>query len=571
MNDSRRAVPETTSRFTMRMGILFAALVLVLSLVAVQVYRIVGQLVAESGWVSHTHRVKEQIVATVAELRNAEASLRSFVLNADPMRLGKYYASLPALDADIAALRAVVADNPTQVEAADRLAALLETRQEAMRHTVEVYQKGGLEALRQDPAYGQGQAQDGAVDAEQAHMLAAEDALLVERQAATLAAAERARFLTVGAIVLCFIILTSAFVIAVREQRRRVASELRVVESYGDLTRTLDESRRLGNTLRQLSELGEMLQGCRTLDEAAVGLEFALENLLPSTAGVVNLINASQNLVTPLSSWGEPIGGEPVFAPDDCWALRRGQPYPEEGSSAAFTCKHLGENRAHGLHSRLCVPLLAQGTMFGTLLVATDGDLSSKQREAATAAAEQISLAVANLRLQETLRTQSLRDPLTGLFNRRYLEASLERDLARAVRRSQPLAVLMIDIDHFKRFNDSHGHEAGDMTLSQFGELLASLSRSEDVACRYGGEEFTLVLQETDAGLALDRAEEIRRAAHHMAIEYRRQQLGPVTVSIGIASYPLHGDTPDQLIRRADRALYVAKGQGRDRVCVADS
>ena len=571
MNDSSRAAPETTSRFTLRMAILLAALVLVLSLVAIQVYRIVGQLVAESGWVSHTHSVKEEIVTTVAELRNAEAALRGYVVVGDPVRLAKYYLALPRLDADVAALRSIVADNPAQVAATDRLAALLHTRQEAMRRGLEVYGKGGLDALRQDPIYGQGQAQDEAIDAEEAHMLAAEDALLVERQAATLTAAERARYLTVGAIALCLAMLATAFAIVLREQRRRVASELRVAESYADLARTLDESRRLGSTLRQLSELGEMLQGCRTLDEAAVGLEFALENLLPSTSGVVSLINASQNLVTPLSSWGEPVSGEPVFAPDDCWALRRGQPYPDESSSAAFTCKHLGDNRAHALHSRLCVPLLAQGTMFGTILVATDGDIAAKQREAATAAAEQISLAVANLRLQETLRTQSLRDPLTGLFNRRYLEASLERDLARAVRGSQPLAVLMIDIDHFKRFNDSHGHEAGDLTLSQFGELLASLSRSEDVACRYGGEEFMLVLQEADAGLALDRAEAIRRAAHHMVIEYRRQQLGPVTCSIGIASYPLHGDTPDQLIRRADRALYVAKGQGRDRVCVADS
>jgi len=571
MNDSSRAAPGTSSRFTVRVAILFAALVLVLSLVAIQVYRIVGQLVAESGWVSHTHRVKEQVVATVAVLRNAEAALRGYIVDGDSARLGTFYAALPELDAQVDALRTIVADNPGQVEAADRLAALLKERASAMRHSAEIYQKGGLDALRRDPGYGKGQGQDETVNAEKAHMLAAEDALLVDRQAATLAAAERARFLTVGAIALCFLMLATAFAIVVLEQRRRVASESRVTESYADLARTLDESRRLGSTLRQLSELGEMLQGCRTLDEAAVGLEFALENLLPSTSGAVNLLNASQNLVTPLSGWGAPVGGEPVFAPDDCWALRRGQPYPEAGSFAAFTCRHLGENRAHALHSRLCVPLLAQGTMFGTILVAADGDLTSKQREAATAAAEQISLAVANLRLQETLRTQSLRDPLTGLFNRRYLEASLERDLARAVRRSQPLAVLMIDIDHFKRFNDSHGHEAGDMTLSQFGELLASLSRSEDVACRYGGEEFTLVLQEADAGLALDRAEEIRRAAHHMAIEYRRQQLGPVTCSIGIASYPLHGDTPDRLIRRADRALYAAKEQGRDRVCVADS
>jgi diguanylate cyclase (GGDEF)-like protein len=571
MNDSSRAIPATTSRFTLRVTLIFAALVLVLSLVALQVYRIVGRLVDEGAWVSHTHRVKEQIVATVAELRNAEAALRAYVVAGDPTRLAKYYAALPRVDAELAALRKILADNPAQVRATDQLASLLDARQESMRHGLEIYGKGGLDALRHDPQYGEGQAQDEAIDAELAGMLAAEDALLVERQGATLSAAKGARILTVGAIALSFVMLATAFLIVVREQRRRVASELRVAESYADLARTLDESRRLGSTLRQLSELGEMLQGCRTLDEAAVGLEYALENLLPSTSGAVSLINASQNLVTPLSSWGEPIGGEPVFAPDDCWALRRGQPYPEEGSFAAFTCRHLGENRAHALHSRLCVPLLAQGTMFGTILVASASDLTSKQREAAIAAAEQISLAVANLRLQETLRTQSLRDPLTGLFNRRYLEASLERDLARAVRRSQPLAVLMIDIDHFKRFNDSHGHEAGDMTLSQFGELLASLSRSEDVACRYGGEEFTLVLQEADAGLALDRAEEIRRGAHHMSIEYRRQQLGPVTVSIGIASYPQHGDTPDQLIRRADRALYLAKGQGRDRVCVADS
>jgi diguanylate cyclase (GGDEF)-like protein len=572
MQDNSRPVTGMTSRvFTLRMAALFAALVLILSLVAAQVYRIVGELVDESGWVSHTHRVKEQIVATVAVLRNAEAALRAYVVTGDATRLGKYYAALPELDAELEALRSIVADNPTQVEAADRLAAVLGAREETMRRTVETYAKGGLEALRQDPDFGQGQAQDETVDAEQARMLAAEDALLVERQGATVAAAQRTRVMTVGAIALCFFMLAMALIVVVREQRRRIASELRVAESYTDLTRSLDESRRLGGTLRQLSELGETLQGCRTLDEAAVGLEFALENLLPSTDGVVSLINASQNLVTPLSTWGQPIAGEPVFAPDDCWALRRGQSYPEEGGMTAFTCRHLGENRAHAPQTRLCVPLLAQGAMFGTILVAAPVALTREQRGAAIAAAEQISLAIANLRLQETLRTQSLRDPLTGLFNRRYLEVSFARDLARAVRRSQPLAVLMIDIDHFKVFNDSHGHEAGDTMLAKFGELLASLARSEDVACRYGGEEFTLVLQETDAGLALDRAEEIRRAAHQMAIEYRRQPLGPVTVSIGIASFPLHGDTPDQLVRRADRALYAAKEQGRDRVCVADS
>ena len=572
MSDRSRSLPVSTGRpFTLRLTALFAALAFVLSIVAVQVYRIVGELVDESGWVAHTHQVREQIVSTVAKLRNAEAALRAYVVNGNTVRLEAYYAALPEVDRELAALRTAVADNLEQVESAERLETTLNARRVSMRRILDIYRERGLEGLRADPEYTHAQEQDAAVDAEQSRMLAIEDALLVQRQEATRAAAQRTRWLTFGAIALCFAMLASALVAVVREQRRRVRSEQHVIASNAELAASLDESRRLSGTLRQLSELGEMLQGCRSLDEAAEGLEFALAKLLPSTSGAVNLINSSQNLVTPLSSWGMPVEGEPVFAPDDCWALRRGQPYPEPGTMPAFTCRHLGETRASAPHARLCVPLLAQGTMFGTILVATSGDLSAEQREAAIAAAEQISLAISNLRLQETLRTQSLRDPLTGLFNRRYLEVSLARDLARAVRRSQPLAVLMMDIDHFKTFNDSHGHEAGDTTLMKFGELLSSLSRSEDVACRYGGEEFTLVLQEADAGLALDRAEEIRRAANDMIIEYRHQAIGPVTVSIGIASYPMHGDTPEQLIRRADRALYIAKEQGRNRVWVADA
>ena len=570
MNDASPSLTTMSPTFTLRMIALFALLVLVLAIVAIQVYRVVGDFIDDSEWVLHTYRVKEQIVSTVATLRDAEASQRAYMIAGDASRLASYYATVPALKDEIAALRALVPDNPEQAEAADRLAALIGTREERMSKTIQTYQQGGLEALRADNTFAESKLQDQAVEAEEARMLATEDSLLVQRQARRREAADWTRIMTVGAIALCFVVLLIALVVILREQRRRVASESRLVGSYAELARSLEDSNRLGATLRQLSELGEMLQGCRTLDEAAVGLEFALGKLLPETSGSVNLINASHNLVAPLASWGPAIDGDPVYAPDDCWALRQGRPYPEEGTTPAFTCKHLGANHGHRVHSRACVPLLAQGAMFGTILVATESDLTRDQRGAATAAAEQISLAIANLRLHETLRTQSLRDPLTGLFNRRYLEVSLARDLARAVRRSQPLAVLMIDIDHFKSFNDTHGHEAGDTALAKFGELLGSIVRSEDVACRYGGEEFTLVLQEADAGLALDRAEELRRAAQRMPIDYRRQSLGPVTCSIGIAAYPLHGDTPDQLIRRADRALYLAKEQGRDRVCVAD-
>jgi len=313
-----------------------------------------------------------------------------------------------------------------------------------------------------------------------------------------------------------------------------------------------------------------MLQSCHSLDEAAGGLQRTLESLFPGTSGAINLINASQNLLSPIGTWGRPIGGEALFAPDDCWALRRGRAYPEERAVSPFACRHLTIEGDEQLHSHLCVPLLAQGTMLGTLLLSAESAIGSETRDAALAASEQISLAVSNLKLQETLRTQSLRDGLTGLFNRRYLEVSMARDLARAIRRSQPLAVLMIDVDHFKRFNDTHGHDAGDALLAQFGQCVLSLLRNEDVACRYGGEEFTILLQEADAAIALDRAEEIHRAVATLDVEHRRQKLGPVSVSIGIASYPQHGDSPEHLIHRADRALYTAKEQGRNRTCVAD-
>jgi len=570
MNASGAPAIRGYAHFAIRMIALFAALGVILVIVAVQVYRTVGDLVDEGGMVAHTHRVKEQIVATVAVLRDAEAAQRAYFLGGDTSRLAGYYAALPKLKENLDGLRSIVADNPDQMKAADDLGVALEARRDLMTTAIAAFQDGGLDTLRGDKKFAMAREQDAEVDTIMARMLAIEDKLLVDRQATSVASASLTRLLTVSAIALCFVMLAIALVVILREQRRRLVSEHRAIASYGELARSLEESRRLGDTLRQLSDLGEMLQGCRNLDEAAVGLQVALANLFPATSGALNLINASQNLVAPMVGWGTPSASDSVFAPDDCWALRRGRPYPEVGAPPAFTCKHLGDDPDRDVRSTVCVPLIAQGAMFGTLVIAAEGPIATETRGAATAAAEQISLAIANLRLQETLRTQSLRDPITSLFNRRYLEVSLARDLAQAIRRSQPLAVLMLDIDHFKSFNDTYGHDAGDALLARFGELLASLARSEDVACRYGGEEFTMVLQETDAGLALDRAEEIRRAASRMEVQHRRQALKPVTVSIGIASYPLHGDTPEQLLRRSDRALYAAKHGGRDRVCVAD-
>lgn len=558
--------PPTQRRFTLRMGGLVAMLCVVLATFAVLVIRTIGNLLEAHAELTHTWQVKEQIVATVAALRNTEAAQRAYAIAGDPEQLANAYAALPRILEEGARLRVLIANNPAQVDTARELEGTLTVRHELISRSLAIGQTSSTTML--PPAQlAIAKQQDMRVNALAARMVELEDLLLQQREASSRAVAARTRVLTVSAMLVCVALLALAAFLLRREHRRRADSEQRMAASHAELATSLDESRRLADTLHRLSELGHLLQGCRTLDEAAAGLRVTMATLFPATSGAVNLMHPSQNLLSRICDWGEPSTAQAAFAPDECWALRLGHAWPETDSTAPFTCEHLGSDANA---TDLCIPLFAQGTTIGTLQLSRSAELDRETRNAAVAAAEQVSLAIANLQLQETLRTQSLRDPLTGLFNRRYLEVSLARDLARAIRNSHALAVLMLDVDHFKRFNDQHGHDAGDALLAQFGELLATLSRSEDVVCRYGGEEFTIVLQEADSAIALDRAEDIRRNVEAMQVFHRQQSLGQVTVSIGIASYPMHGDTPVQLLRRADRALYASKNDGRNRVSVAD-
>jgi diguanylate cyclase (GGDEF)-like protein len=194
----------------------------------------------------------------------------------------------------------------------------------------------------------------------------------------------------------------------------------------------------------------------------------------------------------------------------------------------------------------------------------------TKQRLAVTAAGH-IALALANLRLRETLRMQSIRDPLTGLFNRRYMEESLARELRRAARNQRKLGAIMLDLDHFKRFNDTFGHEAGDALLRELGGFLRTRTRREDIACRYGGEEFVVILPEASIEATRQRAERLREEFKHLNVQHRGRSLGAVTLSLGVAVFPEHASTVEDIMRSADRALYRAKAEGRDRVVLGES
>ncbi len=164
---------------------------------------------------------------------------------------------------------------------------------------------------------------------------------------------------------------------------------------------------------------------------------------------------------------------------------------------------------------------------------------------------------------------QSVRDPLTGLFNRRYMEETLEREIRRAARANGPVSIIMLDVDHFKHFNDTFGHEAGDIVLRGIGAVLRAQVRAGDIACRYGGEEFTLIMPVASAEVARQRAEHLRAQVKGLVVHRRGVALGQITVSLGVAAFPVHGDTGETVLGEADDALYQAKRAGRDQVVVA--
>jgi diguanylate cyclase (GGDEF)-like protein len=358
-----------------------------------------------------------------------------------------------------------------------------------------------------------------------------------------------------------------------RELRAEIAERLRMEEalrrSNEKLIGWVEELEQRTHEINMLSELGNLLQTCRTADEAYTVLARSLRALFPAQAGSLSAARSSDHLLEVVLAWGPETGEETVFAPEDCWALRRGRLHYLVDAQDSPRCRHVGQSVPSGA---LCVPLLAQGELLGLLHVrGQDEPLTEAKRQLAVTVGEHISLALANLRLRETLRNQSIRDPLTGLFNRRFMEESLEREIRRAQRHRHLVGVILLDVDHFKRINDTYGHDAGDAVLRALAAFLKTSVRSSDVACRYGGEEFLLLLPEAPFEVTQRRAEELRHGVKQLTIRHQGEILPPFSISLGVATYPDHGTAGYDVVAAADAALYRAKAAGRDRAVVAQS
>jgi diguanylate cyclase (GGDEF)-like protein/PAS domain S-box-containing protein len=350
-------------------------------------------------------------------------------------------------------------------------------------------------------------------------------------------------------------------------EHHQAEENLRLVNKK--LSESVQELQRRQEQGAILSKMNDLLQACSSSKEAHDIVGQFCGHLFPNHAGVLYIFSASRNLVNSVATWNEPLVNEGEFEPDDCWALRRGQPHITGPGVIGTACRHL--NGMQGGH--VCLPLMAQGTGLGILYLQKrngaldpEGILTPEDCRFAGTVAENVAVSLSNLYLQEALRLQSIRDPLTGLYNRRYLEESVERELHRMARRHQPAGFAMMDLDHFKTFNDTFGHEGGDALLRAFGQFLREHLRKEDIACRYGGEEFCILFCEASLDDTVRRAEQLRLGVSRLTVQVGGQHLGVVTVSIGVASFPNHGHTLADLITSADNALYRAKTDGRNRV-----
>lgn len=354
-------------------------------------------------------------------------------------------------------------------------------------------------------------------------------------------------------------------------ERKRMGDELQVANlQLNSMVKKLEIHNR---QISLLNKMGDMLQACRSVKETYGVIADAAQEIFPKDSGFLSLYVADEDRFQVVTIWGKVIDSTEIFKKEDCWGLRRAKIHSTAIGNSNAHCGHMA-NHVSGI-SYICAPLMVQGDILGMLhLQSDDCKLECSEAEVrknlVKTAAEHIGLAVANLKLQDSLRQQSIRDALTGLYNRRHMEVSLEREILRARRNQFPVSIIMVDVDHFKNFNDTLGHQAGDALLQALGGFLESQVRGEDIACRYGGEEFILILPTAGKDIAMKRAEQICfEAEHHLKVEFNGALLPQVTLSLGVAVFPDSADSAREAVAAADAALYHSKQTGRNRATFA--
>lgn len=319
-----------------------------------------------------------------------------------------------------------------------------------------------------------------------------------------------------------------------------------------------------------INKMNDTLQACQSAKEAYDTINMVGKELFTDFSGSLFIRTHPHSSHFELATaWGKEKPTTITFSIDDCWALRKGHAYAINHPEKSMICPHFDSEP----NTSICLPLCILDKNMGLIVLHgfNKEPLTHEQTQFAHTFAEVIQLSLSNIKLRESLYQQTIHDPLTGLFNRRYMDETLTRELQHTKREKKSLCVAMLDLDHFKTFNDTYGHEAGDEILKYIGKLLHENFRGSDVSCRYGGEEFVIVMLDTDLSAASEKLTHFRQQVKNAKIYFQDQTLPSITVSIGVAEASKQGDTAITIIHSADIALYSAKRGGRDKIVCSEA
>ena len=317
-----------------------------------------------------------------------------------------------------------------------------------------------------------------------------------------------------------------------------------------------------------LSEMGDILRACLTTEEVYEVIVRVAQEVFPVLGGALYVIGPLRNIVEAVAEWGDTSKMELTFAPDDCWALRRGRVHWVEDTRVGLLCRHLHTPAPRGY---MCVPMMAQSEAVGILhlIQPEDAQMPEAKQRLAMAMAKHVAMALSNLRLHETLRNQSIRDQMTGLFNRSFMEESLELEIRRAVRSQQPLSAIMLALDNFQALTENLGLDVGDTILRRTGMLLQANVRKGDIACRFSGQTFILILPQAGFDASQKRAATLLDLVRSLEVKKETEVVGHISASVGLAVFPSNGQTSEALLRSAEAALNRARSSGGNRVVMA--
>jgi len=532
----------------------------------------------------------EQVINALDELLedviDAQNGVRGYIIAGRNEFLEPYLNSTHNIDEKLQQVQALLGANASQIERFTAIEKKIKVRFEDMTRLIAARREQGFEAAAKLVQSGDGKFKTDSIRRDIAEIISSERERRMEWAAQTAKEESRVVYTLALMTVIDLIVFCVVFYSIFQAWRAYNAAQAQTDEVNGKLQAGMDELFQRNCEMEAQRQMTDMLQAAVSLEESWLLVARFMGQLLPGTQGRVYLHHHSHDMLEAMGGWGEPGASAEVFEPQACWALRRSQPYSADNSAGGIFCGHINHGATHGLSS-LCLPLLSHGETLGLICVEANassvtsapttgaerqpGALDSSRLRAVTVLGEQAALALSNMRLREALHRQSISDGMTGLHNRRFLDETLPRELLRAARKSQTLAVIMLDVDHFKHFNDTHGHDAGDIVLRSVADTLRAHVRGIDLTCRYGGEEFTLVFPEMSLAQGVERAERIREAVSQINLAYGGQPLGRVTISLGVALYPKDGETAGALLHAADAALYRAKQDGRNRVMTANA